>query len=224
MSRLLPLRGSTMADSNTLLTPLEKDVLQEIMNISFGQAAADLSEVINLYVTLTVPYIDLLRFDGILPLINRDIVDSNDMGMVKQFFSGKFSGSSVLIFPEGEGKKLLRLFDENAGISSSEYDVDVLEKETLIEISNIIMGACISKIAELLKDVVSYSPPRYYSQAQIHGALEGAFAGNESFAIFFKTVFHFKEFDASGFLFLISDQSTIEWLKKAISDYLSQYE
>lgn len=212
-----------MDEPTSLLTPLEKDALQEIMNISFGQAAADLSDVINLYVTLTVPHIDMLRFDGILPLISEDLAGSNDMSMVKQFFSGKFSGSSVLIFPHGEGKKLLHLFDESAGTTSSQYDVDILEKETLIEISNIIMGACISKIAELLKDVVTYSPPRYFAQDQIHRTLEEAFANNESFAIFFKTMFHFKEFDASGFLFLISDQSTLEWLKKAIDDYLSQY-
>lgn len=212
-----------MGDANQLLSPLEKDALQEIMNISFGQAAADLSDVINLYVTLTVPHIDILLFDGVLPLISKDIANANDMGMVKQFFSGKFSGSSVLVFPHGEGKKLLRLFDENIGSSTSTFDVDILEKETLIEISNIIMGACISKIAELLKDVVSYSPPRYYAQAQIHGALEEAFSGKESFAIFFKTTFHFMEFDASGFLFLISDQSTLEWLKKAIDEYLNQY-
>lgn len=206
-----------------LLSPLEQDALQEIMNIAFGQAAADLSDVMNLYVTLTVPHIDLLRFDGILPLISKDIENSNDMSMVKQFFSGKFSGSSVLIFPHGEGKKLLRLFDGNADFSSSGYDVDILEKETLIEISNIIMGACISKIAGLLKDVVSYSPPRYYSQDQIHSTLEGTFSDKESFAIFFKTMFHFKEFDASGFLFLVSDQTTLVWLKEAITDYLSQY-
>lgn len=213
-----------MAEEKALLNPLEKDALQEIMNIAFGQAAADLSDVINLYVTLTVPHIDLLRFDGIMPLISADIADKNDMSMVKQFFSGKFNGSSVLIFPHGEGKKLLRLFDESAGASSSEYDVDILEKETLIEISNIIMGACISKIAELLKDVVSYSPPRYFAQEQIVTTLEDAFSNKDSFAIFFKTMFHFQEFDASGFLFLISDESTLEWLKKAIEDYLSQYE
>ncbi|MDD2897651.1 MAG: chemotaxis protein CheC [Desulfuromonadaceae bacterium] len=210
-------------DERPLLSPLEKDALQEIMNIAFGQAAADLSDVINLYVTLTVPYIDLLKFDGIMPLISKDIENSNDMSMVKQFFSGKFNGASVLIFPHGEGKKLLRLFDGTTDFSSSGYDVDILEKETLIEISNIIMGACISKIAGLLKDVVSYSPPRYYSQDQIHSTLQSAFADKESFAIFFKTMFHFKEFDASGFLFLISDQTTLAWLKVAIEDYLSQY-
>jgi chemotaxis protein CheC len=213
-----------MSGDEQLMTALERDVLQEIMNIAFGQAAADLSEVINLYVTLNVPKIDLLDYKEIFPFIKNEIAGSSDMSMVKQFFSGRFSGSSVLIFPHGEGKKLLQIFDENAGISNdSGYDSDVLEKETLIEISNIIMGACISKIAQLLGDVVSYSPPRYFAQDQIHKTLEDSFAEKDSFAIFFKTVFHFQEFDASGFLFLICDPTTLDWLKKSIEDYLNQY-
>jgi len=213
-----------MSGDEQLMTVLEKDVLQEIMNISFGQAAADLSEVINLYVTLTVPKIELLDYKEIFPFIKSEISSSSDMSMVKQFFSGRFSGSSVLIFPHGEGKKLLQMFDENAGISNdSGYDIDVLEKETLIEISNIIMGACISKIAQLLGDVVSYSPPRYFAQDQIHKTLQDSFAEKDSFAIFFKTVFHFQEYDASGFLFLICDPTTLEWLKNSIEEYLSQY-
>jgi len=85
------------------------------------------------------------------------------------------------------------------------------------------MSACISKIAGMLGDVVNYSPPRFYSQDQIDATLKEAFSGDEIFAIFFKTVFHFKEFDASGFLFLISNYNSLEWLKKAIDDYLNQY-
>lgn len=212
-----------MDDTSHLLNPLEKDALQEIMNIAFGQAAADLSDIVNLYITLTVPHIELLRFDGILALISEDIAGKSDMSMIKQLFRGKFCGSSVLIFPHGEGKKLLQLFDENADTSSADCDSDLLEKETLIEISNIIMGACISKIAELLNDTVSYSPPNYYARDMIPGALGSAFAGRDAFAIFFKTAFHFKEFDASGFLFLISDQSALPWLKKSIQEYLDQY-
>ena len=206
------------------LSPLEKDALQEIMNISFGQAAADLSDVINMYVTLTVPLIDVIRIDEIYTCIRNEISSKHDMSMIRQFFSGKFNGSSILIFPHGEGKKLLKLFDESTDLSiSTDYEIDILEKETLIEISNIIMGACVSKIAGLLGDVVNYTPPRYYSQDQIHATLNEALERNNAFAIFFKTVFHFKEFDASGFLFLISNYSTLKWLKKAIEDYLNQY-
>ncbi|MFH0995063.1 MAG: chemotaxis protein CheC [Pseudomonadota bacterium] len=213
-----------MNDPLNAMSPLEKDALQEIMNISFGQAAADLSEVINMYVTLTVPFINILRIDEIYPCIRNEVSAKYDMSMIRQFFSGKFSGSSILIFPHGEGKKLLQLFDESVDLSaSSGYDSDILEKETLIEISNIIMGACVSKIAGLLGDMVNFTPPRYYAQDQIHITLNEAFAGDDAFAIFFKTVFHFKEFDASGFLFLISNYSTLEWLKKAIEGYMNQY-
>jgi len=207
------------------MTPLEKDALQEIMNISFGQAAADLSDVMNLYITLTVPRIDVLQFKEVCDCIKEDISRTNsDISMVKQFFSGKFSGSSVLIFPHGEGQKILRIFEDNTEqLKAAKYDMDVLEKDALIEISNIIMGACISKIAELLRDVVSYTPPRYYEQEKIHRVLEESFTDGNSFAIFFKTVFHFKDFEASGFLFLICNYETLEWLKAAIEDYLKEY-
>jgi chemotaxis protein CheC len=212
-----------MSDSLNALSPFEKDALQEIMNISFGQAAADLSDVINMHVILTVPRIDILKIGQIHPYILDEISTEDDISMIRQFFSGKFSGSSILIFPHGEGKKLLKLFDQNIDSSSSGSDIAILEKEALIEISNIIMSACISKIAGMLGDVVNYSPPRFYSQDQIDATLKEAFSGDEIFAIFFKTVFHFKEFDASGFLFLISNYNSLEWLKKAIDDYLNQY-
>jgi chemotaxis protein CheC len=214
-----------MTEKDQLMTTLETDALQEIMNIAFGQAAADLSEVINLHVTLTVPHIDLLDYQKIVPVIQREISDSSGVSMVKQYFSGCFSGSSVLIFPLGDGKKLLQMFDETtAGPSDSGYDIDMLEKEALIEISSIIMGACISKITQLLGDVVSFSPPRFYTQDLIQKTLQGEFAVQDSLAIFFKTVFHFQDFDASGCLFLICDATTLDWIKKAIEGYLQQYD
>lgn len=212
-----------MISTLDIMNPLERDALQEIMNISFGQAAADLSDVISQYVTLTVPYIDVIPFQDVYERIKQEIPDVNDMSMITQFFSGKFSGSSILFFPHGEGKKLLMLFDQSEGVAGDNYNPDVLEKEGLVEISNIIIGACISKIAELLGDVVRYSPPRYFSQEQIYQSLKETLDAEDSFAIYFKTIFHFEQFDASGYLFLVSDYSTMEWLKKAIAEYLEQY-
>jgi chemotaxis protein CheC len=212
-----------MSDQHTIMTTLEKDVLQEIMNISFGQAAADLSEVISLYVTLSVPYIDVLTHEGVMHYIQDRIPETGELSMVTQQFSGNFSGSSILMFPLGDGKKLLQLFNEEIGWSFEGHDMHVLERESLIEISNIIIGACISKIAEMLGDLVSYSPPRYYTKDQISDTLKESFEAESSFAIFFKTLFHFEEFNASGYLFLVSSGTTLDWLKRAIADYLKRY-
>ena len=224
LARALAVLEERHEDQIYTISPLEVDALQEIMNISFGQAAADLSNIVNMHVTLTVPHVNIIRINEIYPCIQNEISEKCDMSMIRQFFSGKFSGSSILIFPHGEGKRLLQLFSESLALSvSSGYDIDVIEKETLIEISNIIMGTCVSKIAGLLGEMVDYTPPCYYSQDQMQATLNKAAANSDAFAIFFKTVFHFEEFDASGFLFMISNYSTLKWLKKAIKNYLNQY-
>lgn len=212
-----------MYNREQLMTELEKDVLQEIMNISFGQAAADLSEIVDIYVTLTVPHIDLLNYNKILPFIREKINDVNNISMIKQSFSGKFNGDSILFFPHGESNKLLQLFCDQGNFAELLYDIKIMEKETLIEISNIIMGVCIGKIAQLLNDVVSYSPPRYFTQNIIYKALEELFKKKDSFAIFLKTEFHFLEHNVSGFMFLICNHDTMDWLKLAVADYLNHH-
>jgi chemotaxis protein CheC len=206
------------------LTELEKDALQEIMNIGFGRAAADLAEIINLHVILSVPHIAVLQSDEVISYIHKQIPDTTDMSMITQFFSGKFSGGSFLVFPHGEGRKLLRIFDGEMALLGENYDIDVLEKETLVEIGNIIIGACVGKIAEMLGDVVSYAPPRFFSQDQIFETLDDVLNASDSFAILFKTVFNFEQYNVSGYLFLVSQQSIMPWLKQAIAEFLGPYE
>jgi chemotaxis protein CheC len=104
------------------------------------------------------------------------------------------------------------------------YDIDVLEKETLVEIGNIIIGACVGKIAEMLGDVVTYAPPRFFSQEQIYGTLDDVLNKSDSFAILFKTVFNFEQYNVSGYLFLVSQYNIMPWLKQAIAEFLGPYE
>ena len=212
-----------MPDSLDNLSLLEQDALQEIMNIGFGQAAADLADIINLHVILSVPKIAVLKTDQVLDYIRTQIPETTDMSMITQFFSGKFNGASFLVFPRGEGRKLLQIFDEELQILGENYDIDILEKETLIEVGNIIIGACVGKVAEMLGDVVGYAPPRFYSHDQIHDTLDDILNQDSSFAILFKTVFNFENQNVSGYLFLVCQQEIMPWIKQAITEFLSQY-
>lgn len=213
-----------MSNPSRELTELEKDALQEIMNIGFGRAAADLAEIINLHVILSVPHIAVLQSEEVISYIHNQIPDTTDMSMITQFFSGRFNGGSFLVFPHGEGRKLLRIFDGEMALLGENYDIDVLEKETLVEVGNIIIGACVGKIAEILGDVVSYAPPRFFSQDQIFETLDDVLNASDSFAILFKTVFNFEQYNVSGYLFLVSQQSIMPWLKQAIAEFLGPYE
>lgn len=205
-------------------TDLERDALQEIMNIGFGMAAADLAEIINLHVKLSVPYINVMNAMELQQYINTQIPHSADMSMITQFFNGMFNGASFLVIPQGEGMKLFQLFDSDLSLEDSACDLYMLQRETLIEVGNIIISACVGKIAEMLGDSVNYSPPQYYSQEMIPTTLDTIFKQSESFAILFKTVFNFERDDVTGYLFLVSSFDVMSWLKNAIERYVAQYE
>lgn len=212
-----------MTDNLDSLSALEQDALQEIMNIGFGQAAADLADIINLHVILSVPHIAVMKTDAVLDYMRTEIPETTDMSMITQFFSGRFNGASFLVFPRGEGRKLLQIFDGELQLLGESYDIDILEKETLVEIGNIIIGACVGKIAEMLGDVVGYAPPRFYSHDQIHETLDEILNQDSAFAILFKTVFNFEHQNVSGYLFLVCQHSILPWIKQAIAEFLEQY-
>lgn len=203
----------------------ERDILQEIMNIAFGQAAADLAEIINVFVVLNVPYIKVLKATDMPDYLKDEIAGYETISMVEQHFWGEFKGSAFLIFPAGSGKELVTIMGEAGGDSRFDsFVVDVMEKETLMEVGNILIGACVGKVAELLGDRVTYSPPRVAIENFATDAIPATIFDLESSAIILRTVFTFNERDVSGFLFLVTKSESIEWLKKALVTFMEKYE
>ena len=145
-----------MNNPKIIISDEERDILQEVMNIAFGKASADLAEVIDIYVVLSIPDIKLLETAEVPRYIDEEIKDLDNISVIKQSYTGKFHGTALLLFPGGAGKKLFSLFENGSTSASESEDLPfVLEKETLLEVGNILIGACVSKVAELLDDVVS---------------------------------------------------------------------
>ncbi len=205
------------------LDELERDALQEIMNIGFGRAAADLAEVINLHVILSVPYISIIKTDELASYLYGELPDSKELSMITQFFYGKFTGSSFLVFPQSERRKMLCIFDDEQTLRQDYEVCEVLERETLMEIGNLIIGACIGKVAELLGDAVTYDPPRFYSNAQVKETIQHISKLLDSFAIVFKNVFSFHKCNVNGYQFMICRYNTMPWLKQAIAEFMAPY-
>lgn len=210
-------------DQEQLFAVEEKDILQEVMNIAFGQASAELAEVIDIFVVLSVPDIQILKGSDLPDYLCNELKPATTINIIEQTFLGKFSGQALLIFPAGAEKELLLLFTQDQELNSQDIDVDTLETETLLEIGNILIGACIGKIAELLDDVVAYDPPHITAK---NLTLEGCDSPvpAESFAISIRTRFRFEQQNVEGYLFLIANQSSIDWLKKALMAFLESFE
>jgi chemotaxis protein CheC len=201
----------------------EKEILQEIMNIAFGKAAADLAEVINIFVVLSVPYIEMLKSHDLPEYLKSQVSAYDRISIVEQNFWGEFKGSSFLVFQASAGRELVSLFGDDSGDFGSE-SIDALEKETLMEVGNILIGACVGKLSELLGDTVTYSPPRVVTENSPNDAIPASIFESDSSAIVLKTVFCFNERNVSGFLFLVTSHDSILWLKKALATFMEQYE
>lgn len=201
----------------------EKAILQEIMNIAFGKAAADLAEVIDVFVVLSVPEIQILEAQDLPEYLQKQVGAYDRITIVEQNFWGDFKGSAFLAFQANVGRELVSLF----GVGSENIGPEVvegLEKEALMEVGNILIGACVGKLSELLGDAVTYSPPRVVTDNSPKEAIQTSLFESRSSAIILKTTFCFNERNVEGFMFLVTSKDSILWLKKSLAAFMEQYE
>lgn len=210
--------------TNAFFNDEEIDALQELMNIGFGQAAAELAEIIDISVQLSFPKLNTVRIDELPAFISEDIHNISKCNIIEQTFRGNVGGVAFLIFPYGTEKEFVSLFhaDEDDELEH-ELFIDV-EREVLSEVGNILIGACVSKIFDLLKTPVNYTPPHTMIGQRFEDKLfKGRFSGDD-FAIMLKTDFSLSQKSVEGFLFLVNCQSAVEPLKKAIAELFASYE
>jgi len=213
-----------MAGSNgDILTSQEIDLLQEIMNIGFGQAAADLAEVIDIFVSINSPQLNIIKATDIHGRIQEEIPDFAGCSIVEQGYMGATQGLALMVFPQHAEKQLLSLFP---GLDSSSVETDIgeLEKEVLLEVGNILIGACVGKMLELLKTDVTYLPPRTLVGEDLQSVFSQDSPKQDSYAMFLRTDFGFEDRSVSGYLFLVFDEDSIDPLKAALESFAAQYE
>ena len=212
--------GKNASDAGLTFTELEIDALQEVMNISFGSAAADLSDIIDIFIHLNVPEIKVIKASELADYIKSEIRDFEMCSMVEQTYNGDFHGIAFLIFPYGVERELMSYFhDPDIQLVESDEIIE-LETEVLMEIGNILIGACIGKIFELLQSRATYFPPRSIVGERFQDLFLKGHFGDKDIVMTMKTNFSFQDRNASGFMFLLNSQDSISYLKKALLKFL----
>ena len=206
--------------SDVILTEMELDALQETMNISFGSAAADLAEIMDIFIQLTVPEISAVKVSELSTALEESIPDFRSSSIVEQRYHGDFKGEALLVFPHGDEMDLISYFQHPSVQSfESDYLID-LEKEVLLEVGNILIGACIGRIFELLDSRISYFPPLILNGKDFDSSLLAIEVQPEDITIMMKTFFQFEDRDTRGYLFLVNSKESLPHLKKALNRFL----
>ena len=126
------------------LTEEQRDCYQEITNVAMGQAADLLARLLDVYVILPIPNVNLLEVTELQMALSA-IEDTNSVSSVCQGFIGSgISGEALIIFNDASFEDIAKLMDYQGELT------DTVEIELLTEVSSILTGACINGFSSQL--------------------------------------------------------------------------
>ncbi|KIQ04898.1 MULTISPECIES: response regulator [Pseudomonas] len=129
-----------------------RDAFREVVNVAMGQAAALLARVLGVFVQLPIPNVNILEVSE-LHMALADAQRGNGLTAVCQgYIGGGISGEALLIFHDSEVGDMARLMQWQQQNYSS--------MEMLLDMSSVIIGACLSGIAEQLDVSFSQGHPQ----------------------------------------------------------------
>ena len=137
------------------MTELERDIIREILNIGLARAADSFAVIAQERVLLEVPSIDLLMSNDILSKVReyqaRHVPIQSDI-------RGDFNGTTLMFFSGQHVQRLSRVC-LRMQTSAESLEVNELQESLLLEISNIITGALVTQLANILKANIYGAPP-----------------------------------------------------------------
>ncbi|MEG5266866.1 response regulator [Pseudomonas sp. JDS28PS106] len=129
-----------------------QDAFRETINVAMGQAAALLAKVLGVFVRLPVPNVNLLEA-GELHMALADAQRAEKITAVCQgYIGGGIAGEALLMFYDSEITDMARLMGHDPADGS--------DMEMLLDLSSILIGACLSGIAEQIDIAFSQSHPQ----------------------------------------------------------------
>ena len=202
------------------LTLGDLDILQELLNIAFGTASAELAARLDHRVVLSVPDVQVIPSVLLRYYVGAELKDQAAISVVEQAFQGDFHGSAFLVLPASAAGSLLPLVPAAPeGRPRAEA-----AQAALAEAGKILIGTCLARLAELLGTAVTCGPQAVTVEAQRGAAVRPDLFGTGNPAVVLRTAFNFGHADVPGYLFLASSDAAMRWLRPALHRFMTQYE
>lgn len=129
------------------------DVFREMCNVAMGQAGKNLAKVFGTFVDLPVPNIDLIHSNELSMTIAEIDRNSRVSAVSKGFVGLGLRGEAIILYNDTQVRNLQGLLGYN------DLDGRTSDIEILMDISNIIVGACLSGIANQLHLELTHTTP-----------------------------------------------------------------
>ncbi|MBL7005280.1 MAG: chemotaxis protein CheC [Gammaproteobacteria bacterium] len=199
------------------LTELQQDGIQELLNIAMANAGASLSQMVDEEVMLSVPSVRVVAVTEINELVGNPVVN---MSAVSQSFNGTFSGHAMLLFPE---KKSLELVWALLKGSVPKEEIAEMEGESLSEVGNVIINACLRVLSNVLKEDINSGLPQFRqgTHAEILIDLSGG-SRSDTVILFMPVDFRLKTKDIDGYVAIVMDVGEIANFLNKVDHFINE--
>lgn len=130
----------------------QKDALQEILNISMGQAANSLARLIECKITLSIPQISQTTPAEFRQLFER----GETMHYTRQSFLGDLKGEMLCLIDKNGCTAFAAAMDYSQPPSASDL------QELILDVANVLAGACLLGMSKQLTLKNTLSPPMLF--------------------------------------------------------------
>ena len=205
--------------SETIDNNLSKhlDVFKEIGNIGAGHAASALAGLLDRRISMSVPEASVLPFDDIV-----DVLDGPETLVTGVLIdiSGDLNGYILLVLCMDDAMAMVSqaLQEPPRDTKEPDFALTEMEKDTLLEIGNILVGSFLSAISSF--SGLGATPAVPQLAVDMLGAIlsiamiEYGMIGDS--VLFLKTQFNDLAGDINGHFFLIPDYNSYEILLSAL--------
>ncbi|MBU2926550.1 response regulator [Colwellia sp. 4_MG-2023] len=133
----------TLSDELTL-APSLRDCYQEIANVAMGRAGDLLARLLDVFVKLPIPNVNFIEVSELRMALGDVESNESTSGVCQGFISAGISGEALLILNDSS-------FKDVASLMNYQYNEDEgTELELLMDLSNVLIGACLKGISEQL--------------------------------------------------------------------------
>ncbi|GMR16139.1 MAG: response regulator [Gammaproteobacteria bacterium] len=129
------------------------DAYQEIANIAMGQAVDLLAQLLDCFVKMPVPNVNKIEASELRMTLKQIQADAELSAVCQGFIGSGIAGEALLIFNDSSYADIAKLLKYDETLD------DAFQIELLMDISNIMIGACLKGIADQLDISFSQGNP-----------------------------------------------------------------
>lgn len=133
-----------------------RDAFREVINVAMGRAAALLARVLGVFVQLPLPNVNILEVSELHMALADAQSDDRLTAVCQGYIGGGIAGEALLIFHDSEVTDMAKLLHRSADENSA--------MEMLLDMSCVLIGACLSGIAEQINIKFSQGHPQVLGQ------------------------------------------------------------